>query len=117
MNNLGVTSNTLNAINLIAGDFPRLEKSIIVKAGQNVLAKGTVLGKFTAGKYGAYDDTDQNGLAVARCILAETVDATHQDVFTTAYFTGEFNKTNLIGLDANAELDFEFTPISLVTAL
>jgi len=116
MSNLGITISTLTLNNLLAGDFPRLEKAVIIKNGQNVLAKGTVLGKFTAGKYGAYDDTDQNGLGTARCILAEDVEATDGDISTTAYFTGEFNGTALIGLDANAKIDFEFTAISIVKA-
>ncbi len=96
---------------LFAGDFPRVELPVVVVAGSGVLAAGTLLGKLTAGNYGEYDTDGNDGSEKAVCILADDIDATSEDVNTTAYFSGHFNEAALTLLDDAARVDFAGTPI------
>ncbi len=83
--------------NLIAGYSDVIAIPITVASGEGVLGRGSVLGKITATGY--YDlvnsaGTD-DGSRTAAAILAEDIDATDEDVVTTAYIAGEFNENAL----------------------
>jgi hypothetical protein len=107
-----VNEQTLNGVQLFAGDFPRVGKAVTVVSGSGVVAKGTVLGKVTeGGKYKPYSNIANDGSETAKLILAEEVDATSADVKTTAFASGHFNEAALTGIDASAKADFEGTPI------
>jgi|GEM_PF-2269973 len=107
-----VDSQDLTPVELFAGSFPQVFKKITIASGQNVLAKGTVLGKITeTGYYGAYNDAANDGRQTAKLILAEDVDATDAAVECSAWQAGHFNVAALTGYDAAAGVDFEGTPI------
>ncbi|GAB4287288.1 MAG: hypothetical protein Kow0098_03600 [Ignavibacteriaceae bacterium] len=108
----GITIIDGNPVELYAGDFPRVELPVVIASGAGALIKGTVLGKVTAtGKYVAYNDGNADGSQTAKCILADDIDATSEDINTTAYFAGHFNEDALTGIDAAAKVDFEGTPL------
>ncbi len=77
------------------------------------LRKGLVLGKVTAsGKYMQYDDTAEDGTAVARLILEDEVNLLDEtgaaaDTEALGAFRGDFIASALIGLDANAKTDLK----------
>ena len=80
--------------------------NVTIKAGEGVVAKGTVLGIETASaKYVAYDDTAIDGSAVAKAIIADEVDATTYDQLVAAYIRGAFVESKLTGYDAAALVD------------
>lgn len=90
--------------NLIAGEFPRVAKTVTIAQGQ-VLTSGAVLGRITAdGKFVLSAQAAGDGSEVPRVILAEDVDATDGDVEATVYVTGEFS-TNAITLGAGHTVD------------
>lgn len=106
--NGGVETLTKTIDNLSAGDFPKVSLPVVIVTGSGVVVRGTLLGKVTAsGKYKPYANGNADGSETAKLVLAETVDATAADVKTTAYASGEFNEAALVGLDANARIDFE----------
>lgn len=106
--NGGVEKLSNSVDNLSAGDFPKVSLPVIIVSGSGAVVRGTLLGKVTAtGKYKPYNNANSDGSETARLVLAETVDATSADVKTTAYASGEFNEAALVGLDANARVDFE----------
>lgn len=78
--------------NLFAGDFPVATDEVIIKSGQGVLPRGTVLGELTAdGKEVILDPAASTGAEKPYAVLAETVDATSADKSAPAYLTGQFN--------------------------
>jgi hypothetical protein len=83
--------------NLFAGDFPVVTGSGTIASGQGVLARGTVLGKVTAGgKLAIVDSTKSTGEQVVYAVLAEAVDATSADVDAPLYLTGTYNSRALV---------------------
>jgi len=84
--------------NLIAGYSDVIAVPVTIVAGEGVLGRGSVLGKITAtGKYALVNSAGpDDGRRTAAAILAEDVDATDNDVVTTAYVRGEFNENALV---------------------
>lgn len=81
--------------NLLAGEFPRVERLITIASGQS-LQKGAVLGKVTAdGKYKLSLAAANDGSEVPDVILTEDIDATNGDAQAVVYFSGEFNSKAL----------------------
>ena len=93
--------------NLIAGYSDVIAIEVTVASGEGVLGRGSVLGKITASGY--YDLVNSagadDGSRTAAAILAEDIDATDDDVVTTAYIAGEFYQDALTfgGTDAVAD--------------
>ncbi len=106
---LGFTSTAAPGGDIIAGDFPRHEKTIVIVEDQAALVRGTVLGKITAsGKYKVYSNAANDGSEVARGILtSDTPAAPDGDVPATMYVTGEFFESELTGIDAAGIADLE----------
>lgn len=78
--------------NLIAGEYPRITRKVIVGTGANLVA-GSVLGKITAtGKYILSASAAVDGSQVPEAILAEDAAALSADVQAVAIFTGEINE-------------------------
>lgn len=77
---------------------PVLKKSVILKAGQGVLPRGTVLGIVTAdGLAVTVDSSAADGSEKADCILTDDVNTESEtSVVTTAYSSGMFNANALI---------------------
>lgn len=100
--------------NLFAGhDIPVLIKGITLAKGQGVISRGSVLGIVTTtGLAKLVDSTKTDGTEKANCIATDTIDTGDEtatdDVKTTAYTSGLFNKAALTygGTDtaANHEL-------------
>lgn len=68
-----------------------------IASGQGVLVRGTVLGKITASsKCSIVDSAQTNGSQTIYAVLAEGVDATSADVVAPVYYTGEYNKNELV---------------------
>ena len=93
----GFTSEgTYSPDNLFAGDFPRVQKVVTIKAGAN-LTRGAVLGVVTTGgKYtlcatGTGDDAVTDGSKDPVAILAEAAAAKDTDTKAIVYLSGEFN--------------------------
>lgn len=86
---------TMNYDNLLASDYPAVTDIKTIASGQN-LAKGTVLGKITAGgKYAIVDNSKVDGTEVADCILAEDCDASGGDKQAVVFLSGAFNENAL----------------------
>jgi hypothetical protein len=82
----------LNPENLIAGEYPRITRKVIVGTGANLFA-GAVLGKITAtGKYILSASAAVDGSQVPEAILAEDAPAASADFQAVAIFTGEINE-------------------------
>jgi hypothetical protein len=92
----GVTSQgTYTPENLIAGEFPRITRKVIVATGANLVA-GSVLGKITAsGKYLLSASAAVDGSQTPEAVLAEDASAAAADVQAVAIFTGEINELAL----------------------
>jgi len=72
-------------------------KGVILKSGQGVLARGTVLGIISAtGKAVAVDSSKSDGSEKADCILTDTVDTSASDAVSSAYSSGSFNRKALV---------------------
>jgi len=84
--------------NLIAGLSDVIPVEVEIVSGEGVLGRGSVLGKITeSGLYALVNSAgSDDGRRTAAAILAEDVDATDEDVVTTAYIAGEFNKNALV---------------------
>ena len=81
--------------NLIAGEFPRVTRIVIV-TGAALLSRGAVLGQIDAdGRFQLSDTSLTNGAETPEAILAEDVDATSGDVQAHVYLAGEFNAAAL----------------------
>jgi hypothetical protein len=78
--------------NLIAGEFPRITRKVIVGTAANLVA-GSVVGKITAtGKYILSASAAVDGSQVPEAILAEDAPAASADFQAVAIFTGEINE-------------------------
>lgn len=76
---------------LIAGDYPRVTKTVTILSGQ-VITRGTLLGKITSGgKYIKSLSAAVDGSQTPVAILADDADASGGDVTAGVYFSGEFN--------------------------
>lgn len=84
--------------NLIAGLSDVIAVEVEIASGEGVLGRGSVLGKITvSGLYALVNSAGSNdGRRTAAAILAEDVDATDENVVTTAYIAGEFNENVLV---------------------
>ena len=71
---------------------PAHEYSVTIPAGSGVLKRGTVLAYVD----GTFAVLSAENTGKAKCVLAVTVDATEEDVITSAYFTGKLNRKALI---------------------
>lgn len=81
---------------------------VIVAEGEGALPEGSILGEITSGdddgKFALYDPTGTDGREVAKCILAQSIDATSAEVHTSAYVAGIFRESALgAEFDANAK--------------
>lgn len=86
----------------------KLPGGILLKQGQGVLTKGTVIGKITAagadqGKAVAYTPGATNGSQVAVCILDNDQDTTESDIPASGWIGAVFEESKLTGLDAAAK--------------
>lgn len=91
---------------LIAGEFPRVEESVLIVAGSGEVKRGTVLGRITAsGKLKPYNNTASDGSETAVGILAADVVATTGDAGGYMYVTGMYAEAKLIGFDEQARAD------------
>lgn len=98
MENLISNLGTYTPDNLIAGhEVPIIVHGITLAKNQEVLARGTVLGKVTAtGLCVPVDNSKSDGSESAFCILTDTVDTTSAtDIKTTGYISGCFNSKAL----------------------
>lgn len=89
---------TNNSDKLIAGqDIPILTFGVLIKTGQGVLVRGSVIGIETAtGKGILCDANAADGSQVAKYILVqEGVDTSTSDVYATCYKSGIFNRKAL----------------------
>jgi hypothetical protein len=93
-NNFGSTTPD----DLIAGTKHPIDvKGITVLTGQGVLKRGTVIGLLTTGGKGkVVDSSKSDGTQTADCILTDDIDTSSADVVTSAYISGEFNRSALI---------------------
>lgn len=76
--------------------IPFVTKSVVLKEGQGILARGTVLGITTDGEAVVVDSSATDGSQEADCILADTIDTTDEAVTYVAYASGRFNRKALI---------------------
>lgn len=92
------TTESFEPDNLFAGWVqPVNSGSETIASGQGVLVRGTILGKLTAsGKLAIVDSAQADGSQTIYAVLAEDVDATSEDVVTSVYYTGEYNKNELV---------------------
>lgn len=86
----------------------KLPGGILLKQGQGIVKKGTVIGLITAagadqGKAVAYSSAATNGSQVAICILDNDQDTTLTDMGASAWIAGIFDSTKLTGLDSAAK--------------
>ena len=82
---------------IASSKIPVTAKGITIVAGAGQLKRGTVLGINSDGKYDVTGKADGDGKVACDCILADDVDASGtEDVITSAYDTGKFNKNALI---------------------
>jgi hypothetical protein len=90
--------------NLLAGEYPRVERLVTIAAGAD-LAKGAVLGRITAsGKYKLSASAAVDGSETPDAVLAEAANAASADVQAVVYFSGEFNE-NALTLGAGHTVD------------
>lgn len=87
-------SATYDPNGLIAGDFPRLTRTITLKQGQN-LKRGAVIGEDGSDKFLLSLSAASDGSQAPKAVLAIDCDASGGDKQTKAHFTGEFNKSKL----------------------
>ena len=93
---------------LFCGEPSEFTLPITVVAGSGNLVVGSVLGRITAShKYAPYVDGHADGTEVARVILSEAIDATVNDVNTSAYVDAVFNRAALTGIDLAGEEDLQ----------
>jgi hypothetical protein len=86
----------------------KLPGGVLLKKGQGVLKKGTVLGKIsTVGvdkdKFVVYAKANEDGSQTAVCILDNDADTTDSDIGASAWIAGIFDSAKLTGLDADAK--------------
>lgn len=116
MENLYQDLGTFSPDSLIAGNsVPKLVNGVILEAGQGVLTRGTVIGIVTATKKAKIvNNAATDGSEKPYAILTDTIDAT-QEIATTAYITGEFNKNALTfgGDDTAADHELELRKLGI----
>jgi hypothetical protein len=96
--------------NLLAGEFPRVERLVTIVSGQN-LTRGSVLGKITAsGKFTLSLTASGDGSEIPDAVLAEDIDASAGDAQAVVYFSGEFN-TKALTLGAGHTIESISTPL------
>lgn len=97
MKNLYENIGEYTSDNLIAGDnVPILTAGITLASGQGILKRGTVIGIVTeTGKATVVDKLKEDGSNIPYGILTDDVD-TIDEITTTAYISGLFNKNALI---------------------
>lgn len=77
--------------NLFAGDFPRVERKVVIAADAGALVRGAVLGRITTGgKYVLSLSAEDDGSQTPDAILAHDISASDADQDAIVYFTGEF---------------------------
>src|SRR6056297_1578274 len=91
---------------IIAGDFPRVERKLTIAGGSGILPAGSVIALDGSGKgvlvdSGSVTPSEQSPHAV----LSHDVDATLADAQAIVYFTGEFDEAALVfgGTDTLAD--------------
>lgn len=92
------TVGTFTHPNLIAGDFPRVERKGTLLAGAGNLNYGAVLAEDSANnnKLVLVDDAHATvSIRDGYCILAHDADASANDVEVVYYLAGEFNEDEL----------------------
>ncbi|TWA76441.1 bacteriophage lambda head decoration protein D [Azospirillum brasilense] len=91
----GVSSESYAPDLLLAGDFPRMTRSVTLVSGQN-LVRGAVLGKITAsGKYVLSASAASDGSQTPVAVLMDDCDASGGDKTVGIYESGEFLGTAL----------------------
>jgi len=90
----------------------KLPGGVLLKNGQGVLKKGTVLGKITAAgadkdKFVAYLKSASDGSQTAVCILDNDADTTNSDIGASAWIAGIFDSSKLTGLDTDAKTELK----------
>jgi len=82
---------------------PAVRSSITVKVLALKVSQYTVMGRVTAtGKYAPYASGNSDGTEEPRCIICNEIDTTTIEKNVKAYFHGEFDKSLVVGSDANA---------------
>lgn len=91
-------THTFESDNLFAGHVqPVVAGSETLLAGQGVLVRGTVLGSITASsKLKTVDSAQSDGSQTVYAILAADTDTTDGDIEGPVYYTGEYNKNELV---------------------
>lgn len=91
-------THTFEADNLFAGSVqPVVAGSETLLAGQGVILRGTVLGSVTASsKLKIVDSASSDDSQAVYAILAADTDTTDGDVDAPVYYTGEYNKNELV---------------------
>lgn len=112
--NLYKTTGTYTPDSLIADNaIPVTAKGIKIAKGEGGLARGALLGRTEDGTYRltgkSYtvtkeDKTETTATVGADCILTDSVDAADEEVITSAYVTGTFNRA-AITLAEGADID------------
>lgn len=78
-------------------DVKAIAHGVIVASGQGKLKRGTLLAKNADNKMIVLgSDASETNKAVADCVLTDDIDASSEDVNTTAYVQGNFNINALI---------------------
>ena len=107
MNATFKTEGTRTYPNLIAGEFPRVERKITIASGAGALSAGSVLALNASDKAVLVDsDAGEGGdpRREPKYILADAADATSADIEAIAYETGQFNEAVLtFGGDDDAD--------------
>lgn len=87
---------TYAPLDLFAGEFPRVTRSVTLAAGSGTLAAGSVLGRVTSsGEYVLSDASATNGSEDPVVILAHDVTLGTSQVEAIVYLTGEFRSEAL----------------------
>lgn len=110
MSNLYQAEGAFEYDNLIAGNgITMITKGVLLKSGQGILKRGTVLGVVTDdGLAVMVDKTKTNGSQICDSILTDDIDTgTTDNVIATAYITGYFDKKALVFADETTINDCE----------
>lgn len=86
----------------------RLPGGILLKQGQGIVKKGTIIGQITVagadqGKAIAYKKEATDGSQKALCILDNDQDTTYTDIPASGWIAGIFDSEKLTGLDDGAK--------------
>lgn len=102
------TTQTFTEVLLSTDNQAKLPGGILLKKGQGIVKKGTVIGKITAAgadkdKAVAYSSSATNGSQVALCILDNDQDTTYTDMPASGWIAGIFDTAKLTGVDEAAK--------------